>query len=256
MLNTYILGPCAIENEGMFLDTLDVLRLYLDGYDWYYKGSFDKANRTSINGKRGVGLKAGIEIFRLIKTEFPNTKLLTDVHECWQVEQLAEYIDCVQIPAFLCRQTDLIVECAKYFNKINIKKGQWVGPNNLRVSVDKIKDTNPDCEAWITDRGSNFGYDKLLPDFTIVDELKKYYDKVILDCTHSTQHSKVVYGSQGNRILSERYFQAAPLFGYDGLFAEIHPEPINAISDGDCQLDLMKFNEVWNIHNSVKGCLL
>jgi len=256
MLNTYILGPCAIESTEMFIETLDVLRIYLDGYDWYFKGSFDKANRTSIEGKRGVGLDAGIEIFKLIKTEYPDIKLLTDVHECWQVEKLADCIDCIQIPAFLSRQTDLIIECAKHFNKVNIKKGQWIGPNNLKISVDKIKNTNPNCEAWITDRGSNFGYDKVLPDFTIVEELKKHYDKVILDCTHSTQHSKAVYGDQGDRKLAERYFSAAPLLGYDGVFVEIHPAPLSAISDGDCQLDLMKFNKVWNIHNSVKGCLL
>ena len=152
------------------------------------------------------------------------------------MEQLVGAVDVIQIPAFLGRQTDLIVECARNFNKINIKKGQWLGPNNLIKSVDKVKETNPDCEAWICDRGSNFGYHDLFVNFGIVDELKQYYDKVILDCTHSTQRSRAVYGTQGDRTLAERYLVAADLFNYDGVFAEVHPNPSCSVSDGDCQI--------------------
>ena len=169
---------------------------------------------------------------------FPNVRFITDVHETHQVEQLVGLVDVIQIPAFLCRQTDLIVESAKHFNRINIKKGQWLGPNNLIKSVDKVKETNPDCEAWICDRGSNFGYHDLFVNFGIVDELKEHYDKVILDCTHSTQRSRAVYGTQADRQLAERYFLAADIFNYDGIFAEVHPNPSASVSDADCQIHL------------------
>lgn len=212
--------------------------------EWYMKASFDKANRTSLYGGRGPGLEYAKSVWSEAKSMFPNVKFLTDVHETYQVEQLVDFIDCIQIPAFLCRQTDLIVECAKHFNKINVKKGQWLGPNNLIASVDKIKDTNPDCEAWICDRGTNFGYNDLFVNFGIVDELKQHYDKVILDCTHSIQRSRAIYGTQGDRRLAERYFLAADIFNYDGVFAEVHPNPPDATSDGDCQLYLDKLEEL------------
>ena len=149
-------------------------------------------------------------------------------------------IDLIQIPAFLCRQTDLIVECARVFDKINVKKGQWLGPDNLIKSVDKIRETNENCEAWVSDRGSNFGYYDLFVNFGIVDKLKEYYDKVILDCTHSIQRSRAVYETQGDRRLAERYFLAADIFNYDGVFAEVHPDPDNSVSDGDCHLQLQE----------------
>ena len=200
------------------------------------KASFDKANRTSLHGGRGPGLEYSKEVWAEAKRLYPNVKFITDVHETYQVEQLVNAVDAIQIPAFLGRQTDLIVECARHFDKINIKKGQWLGPNNLIKSVDKVKETNPDCEAWICDRGSNFGYHDLFVNFGIVDELKRYYDKVILDCTHATQRSRAVYGTQGDRVLAERYLVAADLFNYDGVFAEVHPNPSCSVSDGDCQI--------------------
>ena len=154
---TWILGPCSIENERLFLEVFEKVSTIMSGRDWYMKASFDKANRTSLHGGRGPGLDYSIDVWKELKSSNPGVKLLTDVHETCQVERLAGIIDCVQVPAFLCRQTDLIVECANHFSKINVKKGQWLGPNNLVKSVDKIKETNPDCEAWICDRGTNFG---------------------------------------------------------------------------------------------------
>ena len=209
-----------------------------DTDEWYMKASFDKANRTSLHGARGPGMDYAADVWREARDQHPNMKFITDVHETHQVEKLVGLVDVIQIPAFLCRQTDLIVECAKHFDKINVKKGQWLGPNNLIKSVDKIKETNPDCEAWICDRGTNFGYHDLFVNFGIVDELKQHYDKVILDCTHAIQRSRQVYGTQGDRNLAERYFVAADIFNYDGVFAEVHPQPECAISDGDCQLRL------------------
>lgn len=240
----WILGPCSMEDGAVFWNSLSKISQIMAGRNWYMKASFDKANRTSISGGRGLGLEAALKIWKSAKKLYPDVKFVTDVHETYQVEKLAEYIDLIQIPAFLCRQTDLIVECAKHFKAINVKKGQWLGPDNLIPSLDKIKNTNDKCEAWICDRGSNFGYHDLFVNFGIVDELKKYYDKVILDCTHSTQRSRSVYGVQGDRVLAERYLLTADIFNYDGVFAEVHPNPSKAVSDGDCQIEMSKLKEL------------
>ena len=235
----WILGPCSIENRDLFFECMEKIDAIMREYDvWYMKASFDKANRTSLHGGRGPGLDEALEIWREAKEKYPNIKFTTDVHECWQIHKLADIIDVAQIPAFLSRQTDLITESARVFPVVNIKKGQWLGPNNLVASVDKIKETNPDCQAWITDRGSNFGYHDLFVNFGIVDELKQYYDKVILDCTHSTQRSRAVYGTQGDPTLAARYFVSADLFNYDGVFAETHPNPLESVSDGECLIPL------------------
>ena len=235
----WILGPCSIENRDLFFSCMEKINHIMSDSDmWYMKASFDKANRTSLHGGRGPGLDEALEIWKEAKEKYPNIKFTTDVHECWQIEKLTGVIDAVQIPAFLSRQTDLIAESAKHFPVVNIKKGQWLGPNNLIASVDKIKETNPECQAWITDRGSNFGYHDLFVNFGIVDELKQYYDKVILDCTHSTQRSRAVYGSQGDPTLAARYFVSADLFNYDGVFAETHPRPLESVSDGECLIPL------------------
>jgi len=234
----WILGPCASEGRDFFFECTRKIISIMGDRDWYMKASFDKANRTSIEGGRGRGLEYCKDVWREAKQEFPQVRFTTDVHEVHQVEQLVGLIDLVQIPAFLCRQTDLITECAKHFTKVNIKKGQWLGPDNLIKSVDKIKNTNESCEAWICDRGSNFGYYDLFVNFGIVDRLKEYYDKVILDCTHSIQRSRAVYKTQGDRRLAERYFLSADIFAYDGVFAEVHPNPHNSVSDGDCHLFL------------------
>jgi 2-dehydro-3-deoxyphosphooctonate aldolase (KDO 8-P synthase) len=241
----WILGPCSLESSELFFETLHAINSIMSPDDeWYMKASFDKANRTSLSGGRGPGLEYSIEVWREARERYPNVKLITDVHEAHQVGVLSEVVDVIQIPAFLCRQTDLIVESARHFDRINIKKGQWLGPLNLVKSVDKVKETNPNCEAWICDRGSNFGYHDLFVNFGIVDELKQHYDKVILDCTHATQRSRAVYGTQGDRTLAERYFVAADIFNYDGVFAEVHPNPECAVSDGDCQLRLSDLEDL------------
>tara|TARA_X000001388_G_scaffold24304_2_gene16835 strand:+ start:7812 stop:8636 length:825 start_codon:yes stop_codon:yes gene_type:complete len=235
----WILGPCSLEYEERFFSILDRIDSIMSQDDtWYMKASFDKANRTSLHGGRGPGLEYALDVWRECKKRYPNVLLTTDVHEVNQLEALSEVIDAIQIPAFLSRQTDLIVESAKLFDVVNIKKGQWLGPNNLIASVDKIRETNDDCEAWITDRGSNFGYHDLFVNFGIVDELKTYYDKVILDCTHSTQRSRSVYGVQGDPVLASRYFMSCDLFNYDGVFAEVHPVPSESVSDGECAINL------------------
>jgi len=245
MTKTYIIGPCSIETPELFLGILKEINPIMKGQDWYFKGSYDKANRSSIDGKRGPGLEESLEIFKEIRRLYPNVRLTTDVHEPWQVEKLAEGgIDLIQIPAFLCRQTDLLVESAKFFDKINIKKGQWMSPQNMVKGVDKIKNTNPDAEAWITERGTQFGYTQLIVDFGAVDILKEFYDKVILDCTHSTQRLKPNGRTGGSRDLGVKYFKAADIFEYDGVFSETHPNPPEAYSDGDSQVELEEMKEM------------
>lgn len=234
---TYILGPCSIENEDNFLEVAKTLDGYMGGEDWYLKGSFDKANRTSIHSDRGPGLDEGIRIMQSIKEAYPNIKIVTDIHEPNQALPLSDVVDVIQIPAFLCRQTDLLVACAKNFNIINIKKGQWLSADAMKHAVAKIKEVDPNCEVWVTERGSNFGYDRLIVDFRGVDVMKKFADKVILDCTHSTQMAgEGITG--GSRKLAKQYAQAAKIFEYDGVFIETHPDPDNAISDSASQVEL------------------
>ena len=234
---TYILGPCSIESEENFREVANALYPIMQGKDWYLKGSFDKANRTSIHSNRGPGLDEGIRIMRSIKEDFPNIKIVTDIHETSQALPLSDVVDVIQIPAFLCRQTDLLVECAKHFNTINVKKGQWLSADAMKHAVTKIKEVNPDCQVWVTERGSNFGYDRLIVDFRGVDVMKEFADKVILDCTHSTQMAgEGITG--GSRKLAKQYAQAAKIFEYDGVFIETHPDPDNAISDSASQVEL------------------
>jgi 2-dehydro-3-deoxyphosphooctonate aldolase (KDO 8-P synthase) len=234
---TYILGPCSIENEDNFLEVAKTLDGYMGGTDWYLKGSFDKANRTSIHSDRGPGLDEGIRIMQSIKEAYPNIKIVTDIHEPNQALPLSDVVDVIQIPAFLCRQTDLLVACAKNFNIINIKKGQWLSADAMKHAVAKIKEVDPNCEVWVTERGSNFGYDRLIVDFRGVDVMKKFADKVILDCTHSTQMAgEGITG--GSRKLAKQYAQAAKIFEYDGVFIETHPDPDNAISDSASRVEL------------------
>jgi 2-dehydro-3-deoxyphosphooctonate aldolase (KDO 8-P synthase) len=210
----------------------------MSGKDFYFKGSFDKANRSSITGKRGPGLEESMEIFKQLKKDFPDVKFTTDVHETHQVEKISEVIDLVQIPAFLCRQTDLLVESARLFNKVNIKKGQWMSPQNMVKGIDKLKTINPSCEVWICERGTSLGYSQLVVDFAAVDILKEYFDKVILDCTHSAQLTKSNGRIGGNPRLAERYYKSADIFEYDGVFVEAHPTPSLSYSDADSVLPL------------------
>lgn len=234
---TYILGPCSIESEDNFTEVANALYPIMQGKDWYLKGSFDKANRTSIHSNRGPGLDEGIQIMRNVKAQFPGLKIVTDIHTADQALPLSDVVDVIQIPAFLCRQTDLLIECAKHFNIINVKKGQWLSADAMKHAVTKIKEVNPTCQVWITERGTQFGFDRLIVDFRGVDVMKQFADKVIFDCTHSTQMSgDGITG--GSRKLAKQYSLAARIFEYDGVFIETHPDPDNAISDAASQVEL------------------
>jgi 2-dehydro-3-deoxyphosphooctonate aldolase (KDO 8-P synthase) len=230
-----------MEDYNNYINTAQSLNDIMGNRDWYYKASFDKANRKTITSSRGPGLELGLEFISSLKRILPNIKLTTDVHDCSQVERLVGYVDLIQIPAFLCRQTDLLVECGKYFNIVNVKRGQWVSPKDTAYFASKIKSKNNKATVWITDRGTMFGYDKLLVDFDAASEIRNHCDKVLLDCTHSTQ---VRDGQKtgGNRALAEKYLLASSVFNYGGVFAEVHGNPPTAISDSDSQIYLSRIS--------------
>ena len=244
-----------MESQSLFRDTGVHLHSIMDGRTWYYKGSFDKANRTSLNSARGPGLKDGVMWAKELKREIPSIKLITDVHSVGQVEKLSDVFDAIQIPAFLCRQTDLLIEAGKFFSLVNIKKGQWASPKQMQNAADKVRSKNTNAKVWITERGTFFGYDTLVVDFAAVPILSESFDKVILDCTHATQRH---YGTHtgGDSELAKRYAVSAPIFGYDGIFAELHPDPTKALSDAESQIALSDWETVLQKHDSVKTTVL
>ncbi|MBD3422610.1 MAG: 3-deoxy-8-phosphooctulonate synthase [Chitinivibrionales bacterium] len=233
----WIAGPCSVESYEIFVESAKKLHPTFKGTNWYLKGSFDKANRTAVTGRRGPGLEQTIEIFNEIKRMYPDIRIITDVHETHQVEPLADVVDAIQIPAFLCRQTDLLVESGRCFNYVNIKKGQWMSPQQTSHFHEKVKSQNPKAEVWITDRGTSFGYGNLIVDFGAAAILKKFCDKVIFDCTHSTQRIVGDF-TRGDREMAKQYLLASVPFGFDGIFMETHPDPDTALSDSTCQVDM------------------
>jgi len=240
----YIVGPCSIENHFTAHRTLSGIVKTMEGKEWYFKGSFDKANRTTIEGLRGPGLEYSIHIFKSLKKEFPGVKFITDVHETHQVKELVGIVDAIQIPAFLCKQTDLIVEAAKHFDKINIKKGQWISPKTVVGAISKVRSVNHDAEIWVTERGMQVGYGHLVVDFAAVEYLKEHFDRVIFDVTHSTQRVNEDGRNGGDYKMAKKYFKAASIFGYDGIFCETHPEPYRALSDQDSMIPTAEFLEL------------
>lgn len=251
---TLIVGPCGMETEHLFLTTAEKLQDIMHGRDWIYKSSFDKANRTALQGRRGPGLQQGIVLLEKIKQKFPGIRLTTDVHETYQVTLLKSLIDVIQVPAFLCRQTDLLVECGKHFDIVNVKKGQWLSPEATKHFAGKIRSENPQAQVWITERGAYHGYEKLLVDFGAVAEMKDYCDKLFLDCTHATQRKKGDF-TGGDRELAAKYMLASAIFGYEGIFAEVHPNPPQAHSDADCQLYLKDLPRLLAQIDEIVECL-
>ena len=235
----WIVGPCSIESCSNFLASAEFLVPCMAGRRWYLKGSFDKANRTSITGSRGPLLPQAIEVFAEVKKRYPHVLLMTDVHETSQVERLVGVVDAIQIPAFLCRQTDLLVECGVHFDCVNVKKGQFVDPSQTAFFAEKVRSRSPKTRVWICDRGTTFGYGNLVLDFRAAGIMKDFCDELILDCTHSTQCKKGDFTS-GDRELAERFMMASAAFEYTGLFLETHLDPPNAISDADCQIEMQR----------------
>lgn len=228
-----IAGPCVIESEEMVLAIAGQMKEITEelGIEYTFKASFDKANRTSISSFRGPGLEEGLRILQKVKDSY-NLPVCTDIHEAWQAEPAAQVADILQIPAFLCRQTDLLVAAAKTGKCINIKKAQFLAPWDMRNCVEKVRQSGND-NVMLCERGTSFGYNNLVVDMTGIVEMKKLGCPVVFDATHSVQKP----GGKGNATGGNREFveplaKAALAAGADHLFMEVHPDPDNALSDG------------------------
>ncbi len=235
-----IAGPCVIESYDVCIEVASYLKelsLKYSDFEFVFKSSFDKANRTSIDSYRGPGFDKGIEILKKIKDE-TKLKITTDVHEIYQVKPVSEVVDIIQIPAFLCRQTDLLVESAKTGKVVNVKKGQFLAPWDTKHIIGKLKAANPNGEFYLTERGSSFGYNNLVVDMRSL-VIMREYAPVIFDATHSVQ----LPGGQGKSSSGQREFvpylvRAAVAVGVDGVFMETHPNPDVALSDGPNSIPL------------------
>lgn len=240
-----IAGPCVIENEEMVFRVAKSLKATAATrkIDLFFKASFDKANRTSISSFRGPGIKKGLAILERIKNEI-DVKITTDIHEPWQAEVVAQIADMIQIPAFLCRQTDLLVAAGKTGKMINIKKGQFISPREVINIVKKIESTG-NRNILICERGTSFGYNRLVVDMTGIYEMKKIGHPIVIDATHSTQ---IPGGngdsSDGNSEYAEILAKAAVAAGADALFFEVHPNPKEALSDGANVVSLGEFEGI------------
>lgn len=234
-----IAGPCAIENEKMIMETAEKLKNICErlSVNLIFKSSFDKANRSSIFSPRGVGIDKGLEILQKVKDTF-SLPIITDVHEQWQCKPVAEVADILQIPAFLSRQTDLLIAAAKTRKIINVKKGQFMAPEDMKNVIDKTKEAGND-NVMLCERGSSFGYHNLVVDMTGLIEMRHFGYPVIFDATHSVQKPGGLGKSTGgNRDYVPHLINAALAVGVDGIFAEIHPDPDVAFSDSANQLKL------------------
>lgn len=238
-----IAGPCAIEDRDCIMQTAETLRrlCYDLGITLYFKSSFDKANRTSAS-PRGIGMDEGLRILEEVKQAF-DLPILTDVHESWQCAPTAEVADVLQIPAFLSRQTDLLQAAAETGRIVNVKKGQFMAPWDMGGAIEKIEQVSPNAakegRVWLTERGSSFGYGRLVVDMTSLVEMRRFGCPVIFDATHSVQQPSTQNGvTGGNREMVPYMMRAALAVGIDGLFIETHPDPEHAISDAANQVKL------------------
>ena len=238
---TLIAGPCVIESEQL-LDTVaqELVRINQElGVDIIFKASFDKANRTSIRSFRGPGLEKGIELLGNVKRKY-GLRILTDIHESHQAELVATVCDVIQIPAFLCRQTDLLVAAAKTGRIVNIKKAQFLSGKDMKYPVEKALDSGAE-EVWLTERGNSFGYNNLVVDFRNIPDMKGIVSNVIMDCTHSVQRPSAGDGKTvGDRKFVPMMALAAKAFGATGYFFEVHPDPDQGLSDAANMLELAK----------------
>lgn len=239
---TLIAGPCVIESEEnvmLIAERVKGIAEKLD-LDYYFKASFDKANRTNISSYRGPGIEEGLRTLQKVKDTY-DLKICTDIHEPWQAEKAAEVADILQIPAFLCRQTDLLVAAAKTGKLINVKKAQFLAPWDMANVVRKLEESG-NKNIMLCERGSTFGYNTLVVDMTGIVEMKKFGYPVVMDATHSVQKPGGKGTSTGgNRDYVEPLAKAAIAAGADALFFEVHPDPDNALSDGPNMVKLDDF---------------
>ena len=241
----FIAGPCVIESmELLEVVAAELVRLNSKyGIDIIFKSSFDKANRTSLSSFRGPGLEKGLSMLQQIKEKY-GLKITTDIHESYQAAKVCDVADVIQIPAFLCRQTDLLVAAARTGKVVNIKKAQFLSGLDMKYPVEKVKESgNPN--VWLTERGNMCGYNNLAVDFRNIADMKQFTPTVIMDCTHSVQRPGAANGTTGgNREFVFPMALAAKAFGATGYFFEVHPDPDKALSDGPNQLNLSQLEQI------------
>lgn len=235
----FIAGPCVIESQELLYQVAEKMVELNEklGIDIIFKSSFDKANRTSIRSFRGPGLEKGLEMLANVKSRF-GLQLLTDIHESCQAQAVGEVVDVIQIPAFLCRQTDLLVAAAQTGKIVSIKKAQFLSGVDMQYPVEKAREAGAK-DVWLTERGNSFGYNNLVVDFRNIPDMKEFTPTVIMDCTHSVQRP----GGGGGKTSGDRRFVpsmalAAQAFGATGYFFEVHPNPDQGLSDGPNMLKL------------------
>jgi 2-dehydro-3-deoxyphosphooctonate aldolase (KDO 8-P synthase) len=249
-----IAGPCVIQSwDTCYEIAIEIRRCAsLYNFDPIFKASFDKANRTSSNGFRGIGIDKGLEVLSRIKQRL-NIPVITDVHETEQVEKVSSVVDYLQIPAFLCRQTDLIEACAKTQLPVLVKKGQFLSPESCKYIEDKFYKAGG-TQLLIGERGNSFGYNDLVVDVTSIPRLKKSCpdSKIIMDCTHSLQRPNGIYGkTEGRGDMIEEMVRYASVMNADGIFIETHPYPELSPSDSENMLELNKLEEVLKKSRSI-----
>ena len=241
----FIAGPCVIESAELLANvatTISDINKRL-GTDIIFKASFDKANRTSIHSFRGPGLEKGLQMLADIKQQF-GLKILTDIHESCQAEAVGQVVDVIQIPAFLCRQTDLLVSAATTGCTVNIKQAQFLSGKDMVYPVEKAREAGAK-DVWLTERGNMYGYNNLVVDFRNISDMLEITPRVVMDCTHSVQRPGSGNGTTGgDRRFIPSMALAAKAFGANGFFFEVHPDPDHALSDGPNMLQSDKLEEL------------
>ena len=240
-----IAGPCVIESAEL-LDTVAAKLVEINrqlGTDIIFKASFDKANRTSITSFRGPGIDRGLQMLADVKTKY-GLRLLTDIHEAWQAKPVGEVVDVIQIPAFLCRQTDLLIAAARTGKIVNIKKAQFLSGHDMRYPLEKARDAGAN-DVWLTERGNMMGYNTLVVDFRNIPDMLELAETVIMDCTHSVQRPGGSDGKTGgDRRVVPQMALAAKAFGATGFFFEVHPTPDQGLSDAANMLELSALSDL------------
>jgi 2-dehydro-3-deoxyphosphooctonate aldolase (KDO 8-P synthase) len=258
MENTFIIiaGPCVIESEETVFETAEMLGEIAQKLDLslIFKSSYDKANRTSIQSFRGPGIEKGLRILQDVKSRY-SLPVLTDVHSPEEAKVAAEVVDVLQVPAFLCRQTDLLLSAAETGRQVNVKKGQFLAPWDVSNIIEKVTSTG-NHQLMITERGTSFGYNNLVVDFRSIAIMKSFGYPVIFDVTHSLQ----LPGGQGSssggqREFTEPFARAAAAVGVDGLFMEVHPEPEKALCDGPNMIQLKAVENILSEVKAIRGII-
>ena len=254
---TFILGPCVVESDQHALFMAQEIKDICQnvGVDFVYKSSFDKANRSSMESFRGGGMEFGLEVLAKVKDEI-GVPVITDVHETWQVEKVAEVADMIQIPAFLCRQTDLLVESARTAKAVNVKKGQFLSPWDAKNIVEKLQQAGSE-KILLTERGSSFGYNNLVVDLRSFPVMRSFGVPVVFDVTHSLQLPGGLGKATGGQAeYIEHFARAGVACGVDAVFMEVHDNPAKAPSDGPNQLPLNRLEKLLSklkqIHELIK----